>query len=414
MDSSKTALNTFSRAPQRRPSFSERVFLRAMKHLKNGAVKMVLPDGEVREFGDPGAALRATVRIRRPEFFQKVVRGGGVGLGESFMAQDWDVDDLPAFLTVLASNYKQLEWLNDGLHFLERLQDRLLHFRRRNHLGNTRKNIAEHYDLSNAFYQTFLDPTLSYSSGLYDESHQTLEEAQANKIRRVLDLSGIQTGQTLLEIGSGWGALALCAAREYGCRVITITLSQEQYTLARERIEAAGLSDRIEVQLLDYRQLNVQADALVSVEMIEAVGHEYFPAYFKTIARCLKPGGRAVLQAITMPDDRYASYCRTTDFINKHIFPGGHLPSPGVIQKNVSRTEGLELVEMTGFGRDYGRTLNAWYQRFVAAGPAVEALGFDETFRRKWAYYLAFCQAGFDTDLLDVQHVVLRASARRA
>lgn len=387
------------------------VVCRALSRIRSGQLLLELPDGRARTFGNAGSGPVANLRVRDRSFFRRVLAGGAIGLGEAYMAGEWETDDLTAVLVVLARNRGHMAWVDRGLDLVREVQDRLRHSRRRNSLSKAASNIAEHYDLSNAFYQTFLDGSLSYSAGLYEGRDLSLEKAQENKIRRVLELSGIQPGQRLLEIGSGWGALAICAARDFDCRVVTITLSEAQYQLAGDRIRRAGLADRIDLRLMDYRHLQEQADALVSVEMIEAVGHAYLPAYFSTLARCLRPGGRAVLQAITMPDDRYAAYRRSTDFIQKHIFPGGHLPSPGVLRDHVSATPGLSLDSMTGFGPDYARTLAAWHRRFRAARSQVEELGFSTTFRRKWAFYLSFCEAGFREDLIDVQHVVLRKKA---
>ena len=284
--------------------------------------------------------------------------------------------------------------------------NRLLHLGRRNTLKNSRRNIQQHYDLSNDFYQCFLDPTMTYSSALFCDYYETLENAQLAKIDRMLDLAGVGSGDHILEIGSGWGALAIRAASK-GAKVKTITLSDEQYVLAQERITEAGYAGQVEIVLQDYRDLKGQYDAVLSCEMIEAVGQSFLPSYFKTISDSLKPGARAVIQAITIPDQRYAAYCRSCDWIQKHIFPGGHLPSPGAIRNCVSQAGDMVIESMEGFGKDYAETLQRWRRTFNTSRERVEELGFDDSFCRKWNYYLAYCEAGFDAGLIDVQHVVL-------
>lgn len=273
-------------------------------------------------------------------------------------------------------------------------------------MKNSRRNIQQHYDLSNDFYQCFLDPSMTYSSALFNDYYETLENAQLAKIDRMLDLARVDLGDHILEIGSGWGALAIRAAQR-GAKVKTITLSEEQHALALQRIEEAGLTSQIEIVLEDYRDLSGKYDAILSCEMIEAVGRTFLPSYFRTIRNSLKPGARAVIQAITIPDERYATYCRGCDWIQKHIFPGGHLPSPSAIRGCVEDAGGISVESMQGFGKDYAETLQRWRRNFNTNRQQVEELGFDETFCRKWNYYLAYCEAGFDAELIDVQHVVL-------
>ena len=387
---------------------SQWVFAQAMRQLRNGGLTLRYPDGRTRAFGDRSNPDQAFATIVSPKFFGRVVRTGDIGLGESFMAGEWTTHDLPMLLSVLGRNAKQIQWISHGMNVLRKLQYRIDHFQHRNAVPLAPRNVAAHYDLSNDFYRTFLDESLSYSSGIFDSAHQTLAKAQRNKIDRVLDLTGIQPGETLVEIGSGWGALAVQAAHERNCRVVTVTLSQQQLALARERVEQAGVGAQVEVRLMDYRDLDVPADAMVSVEMIEAVGHNFLPAYFEVIARCLKPGGRAVIQAITLPDWHYAVYRRGSDFLRHHIFPGGHLPSIAVLRKVVDTLPELRLDILDGFGSDYARTLALWRDRFLRATPTVRSLGFDETFCRKWEFYLAYCEAGFREGLIDVRHLTLQ------
>jgi cyclopropane-fatty-acyl-phospholipid synthase len=389
-----------------RPRLLERLFLRALGSLHQGCLRIYFPSGACAQSGDP-AFPPIELRIQRPAFFRKVFSGGSVGLGEAYVAGLWTTSDLSGLLTLLAKNQKELGRVQYGFSILAKKMNQLYHRARRNTMQQSRENIQEHYDLSNAFYETFLDPTMTYSSARFLSDEDTLEQAQLNKIDRMLDLAGVKTGDHVLEIGSGWGALALRAA-ERGCIVKTITLSEEQFAYAKNCFEQAGVSDRAEVALQDYRTLTGQYDAVLSCEMIEAVGQEYLDSYFRIIQQSLKPGAKAVLQGITIPDERYERYCRSCDWIQKYIFPGGHLPSPGAIRTHVANAGGMEVVQMDSFGHDYAETLKRWTDAFNTRLETVQSLGFDAEFCRKWNYYFSYCEAGFRTELIDVQHVVLR------
>jgi cyclopropane-fatty-acyl-phospholipid synthase len=356
--------------------------------------------------------------VHRPdELFARLGRDQLIGFGEAYLTGAWDAPDLGGFLTVLAA---ELPTLVPGP--LQKLRAAVVHrppIMHRNEVHNTRANIAHHYDLSNDLFRLFLDPTLSYSSALYDatvldhgdhlragpprDAHESgaLEAGQARKIERLLDQAGVGAGSRVLEIGSGWGELAIRAARR-GATVRTITLSTAQQALARERIAAAGVADRVDVDLCDYRDVTGAYDAVLSVEMVEAVGHEYWSTYFRTIDRVLAPGGRVAIQAITMPHDRMLATRRTYTWINKYIFPGGFLPSVEVLDE-VTRTDtSLRLTGRLAMGAHYAATLQEWDERFLAAGDDVAALGFDETFRRMWHFYLDYSRAGFASGYLDV------------
>lgn len=388
-----------------RPTLLDSLFARVLKGLKGGSLRMNFPSGACVVVGDTSYPL-LEMTIHNRHFFKKVFSGGSVGFGESYVAGDWDAPDLTGLLSLLAGNQPRLGPLRRGLSLLTRQMNRLCHTARRNTVAKSRQNIQEHYDLSNDFYQLFLDESMTYSSALFRTYYDTLEQAQENKINRVLDLAGVQDGDHILEIGSGWGALALAAAKR-GCRVTTITLSEEQYNYAKNLFFKEMVDDRVEIRLLDYRHLDGQFDAVISCEMIEAVGKEFLPSYFETIRNSLKPGAKAVIQAITIPDERYSDYAKSCDWIQKHIFPGGHLPSPGVIERCVAMAGNISLKSMEGFGKDYAETLNRWAKAFNRNWRKIEPLGFDEQFRRKWNYYLSYCEAGFDKELIDVQHVVL-------
>ncbi|GAB3792564.1 SAM-dependent methyltransferase [Nocardioides ungokensis] len=367
-------------------------------------------DGHTAAYGRGGPVMT----VHRPdEFFARVGRQGLIGFGESYLTGAWDAEDLSGFLTVLAAEIQHL--VPDALQRLRAVVVPRTPRRHRNTQRNTRGNIAHHYDLSNDLFQLFLDPGLSYSSALFPtgsdggidggiDGQADLREAQTRKIERLLDQADVGEGTRVLEIGSGWGELAIHAARR-GARVHTITLSSEQKALADERIAAAGLSHLVEVELCDYREVTGSYDAVLSVEMIEAVGHQYWSTYFETIDRVLAPGGKVAIQAITMPHDRMLATRNTYTWINKYIFPGGFLPSVEVIDQITRRRTGLRITDRLSMGAHYAETLRRWDDAFLAASEQVRALGFDETFRRMWHFYLEYSRAGFASGYIDVNQL---------
>jgi cyclopropane-fatty-acyl-phospholipid synthase len=347
------------------------------------------------------------MRIRDPEAFHRRIGADGlVGFGESFMAAEWDTDDLVAVLTVLAAHVATLVPRS-----LQRLRGLLTHRRPaelRNTVEGSRSNIHRHYDLSNELFALFLDETMTYSSAVFEElpaRREVLTQAQRRKIDQMLDLAGVTRGTRLLEIGTGWGELALRAA-ERGAEVQTVTLSAEQRDLATRRIAEAGQSGRVTVDLRDYREVSGVYDAIVSVEMIEAVGEEYWPVYFNTLDRLTAPGGRVAIQAITMPHERMLATRDTHSWIHKYIFPGGMLPSIQAITQATQATS-LRILTNVGYGPHYAETLRLWRERFTAQAGQVQALGFDATFRRMWEFYLAYSEAGFASGYLDVRQILL-------
>jgi len=398
-------VNTRSPEPALRPSILESLFARALKGIKGGSLRISFPSGAQVLVGDTTFPL-LELDIQQRAFFGKVFSGGSVGFGESYVDGDWETPDLTGLLSLLAKNQPNVGPLRRGLSLLTRQMNRLYHSGRRNTLAKSRENIQEHYDLSNEFYARFLDRGMTYSSARFKSYYDTLEQAQSRKIEHMLDLAGVSDGQHILEIGSGWGSLALAAAQR-GCRVTTITLSEAQYQYAKKCFEQAGVSELVDIRLQDYRDLEGRFDAVLSCEMIEAVGKEYLPSYFETVQRSLKPGAKAVIQAITIPDARYKAYSKSCDWIQKHIFPGGHLPSPGAIEECVRKAGGMTVLSMDKFGKDYAETLGRWAKAFNRNWRKIEPLGFDESFRRKWNYYLSYCEAGFDNELIDVEHIVL-------
>ncbi|MBO1415809.1 class I SAM-dependent methyltransferase [Streptomyces sp. FH025] len=369
-----------------------------------------LPDGRTLRPAPPGAPV---LRLHRPRaFFHRVGESGLIGFGESYQAGDWDSPDLVALLTELATAPETL--VPTGAQWLRRLYVQRPPDEELSTVANARRNIHRHYDLSNDLFALFLDPTMTYSSAIFPTgpgrapvaTRDGLPSAQHRKIDRLLDLARVGPGTRLLEIGTGWGELALRAAAR-GAHVVSLTLSEEQLALARRRIADAGQEQQAEIRLCDYRAAEGQYDAVVSVEMIEAVGRPFWPEYFATLDRVLAPGGRVALQAITMPHDRMLASSRTYTWILKYIFPGGLIPSVRAIEETAARHTGLRLTRADAYGLHYAETLRLWRERFTERSRQVEALGFDEVFRRMWELYLAYSEAGFRTGYLDVHQILL-------
>lgn len=364
-----------------------------------GSLIIELSNGRRVTFG-PDLPCDAVLKLNNYRVIAKSIGRGAIGFADAYIAGDIECSDLVGLFRFFVRNYAALERSGRGL-FRHSVVDRLRHSLRRNTRAGSRRNITEHYDLGNAFFQKWLDEQLVYSSAFYSESAVTLEEAQDAKLRVILQSLAIEPGMSLLEIGSGWGALALRAAREHGASVIGITLSREQHAYAQERVEAEGLAADCWFKLQDYRDTEGQFDRLVSIEMIEAVGEERWPLYFRTIHDRLKPGGVATVQAITIAERHFPSYRRKAEFIQRFIFPGGMLPTEKIMAE-LAEQSGLHFERIFNFGSSYARTLREWRQRFDAAWPEIAALGFDARFRRKWRYYLAYCEAGFLENVIDV------------
>ncbi|WP_340539323.1 cyclopropane-fatty-acyl-phospholipid synthase family protein [Nocardioides sp. GXZ039] len=378
--------------------------------LERVPVRVRMPDGSwwTRHQDD---SLPAIEMIRPDALFARIAASPKIGIGEGYMAGDWQVDagtDLAAALLPFAERMSSA--VPPALLRLRGLVDRPIPLRHRNSPEGSRRNIEAHYDLSNDLFETFLDDSLSYSSALFDDAtgwaSQDLVSAQERKVDAILDLARVGPGSSVLEIGTGWGTLAIRAAMR-GARVLTITLSHEQAALARRRIREAGLDASVEVRIADYREVRGTYDAVVSVEMIEAVGEEFWPAYFGSLDRMLAPGGTVAIQAILMEHDRYRATRRSYGWIQKHIFPGGLIPSLRAIEEVAASATTLQADHVHRFGLHYAETLRRWREAFVAAADRVDALGFDETFRRKWEFYLAYCEAGFAAGYLDVAQIRL-------
>jgi cyclopropane-fatty-acyl-phospholipid synthase len=377
------------------------LFLRAVRALP---LRVVLPGGDSAGGGGPDAPV---MTIERDAFFHRLAAGGKIGFGEAYMAGDWRADDLARVLGAFAGRVDGL--LPGPLQRLRGLYEPRIPAEERNTVAGAARNIARHYDLSNDLFALFLDPTMTYSAAVF-EPGDTLEAAQIRKYEALCRMAGLGPADDVLEIGTGWGGFAMHAASIHGCRVTTATISQAQASLARERVAAAGLSDRVEVVLRDYRALEGRYSRIVSIEMLEAVGEEYWPAFFAACDRLLAPGGSVALQTITMPHRRYLASRRAYGWIHKYIFPGGLIPSREAIDRALRDASSLRVTAATEIGRHYATTLRHWRERFLAQRERVHALGFDATFVRMWEFYLAYCEAGFATGALgDAQLRLARA-----
>ena len=382
-----------------------RPLMRVLRRLEYGVITIRLGEGPAHEIRGDQPGPNVHVDIRQPlRLYWNLLARGDIGFAESYMSGHWDTADLGGTLLFFALNEHRFSHAAAGNALVRRIQ-RVGHWLRRNHRRGSRRNIAHHYDLGNDFYRLWLDETMTYSCALFTQESETLHEAQTRKYQRMLDLLEARPGQTLLEIGCGWGGFAEHAA-ERGMHVDGITLSREQLAYARERIAARQLDAQVSLQFKDYRELDTTADHIVSIEMLEAVGESYWPTYFDTLKRCLRPGGRAAIQVITIAESAFAHYRKTPDFIQRYIFPGGVLPTVEILQAQAARA-GLRVRALDRFGHDYARTLMAWDKHFVSARHEIRNQGFDERFYRMWRYYLHYCSAGFRTERIDLVQLAL-------
>jgi cyclopropane-fatty-acyl-phospholipid synthase len=389
-----------------RDRVARRLMTAAASRIRVGRLVVVSPDGTRQVFGAPGAQPTAELHVHDPRAIVAMMLGGDTGAGEAYMDGHWSSPDLAALIRVAALNREALALSSGWWRVPARLTRTISHRARRNTVGQARRNIAAHYDLGNEFYRLFLDETMTYSSAVFVRPDQSLADAQRNKYRVIAERAGLQPGMHVLEIGSGWGGFALYAAGELGCRVTSITISPAQQVLANERIRQAGLQDRATVDLRDYREIQGEFDAIVSIEMLEAVGAEYFSTFFEACDRLLAPGGRMSLQTITFPDVAYEPQRRGANWIQTYIFPGGLLPSLAEIERSLHSTR-LLITGAQDISASYVRTLAVWRANFLARLPEVRALGFDERFIRMWEYYLALSEVGFATGLCQDQQIIL-------
>jgi cyclopropane-fatty-acyl-phospholipid synthase len=396
-------------------SLYRRAVLEAVAGMGRGQFHLTLPEGGTHTFGEADASIPpAQLRIRREAFFRKCFWAGDIGFAESYIDGDWDTPDLTALIAHFIRNLENAPMISGSqrgqsaaLNLL-RFVNRLGHLLRPNTRAIARRNIREHYDLSNDFFALWLDPSMMYSSAKWPAHapQLSLEEAQREKNDALCRKLRLQPSDHVLEIGTGWGGWSLHAARQYGCRITTITISQQQYELARRRVSDANLADRVDVQLCDFRDIQGRYDKIVSIEMVEALGHKYQATFAEAVSRLLKPEGLLALQFITCPDARYQDLRRGVDFIQKHIFPGSLLLSLNRMNHLLAKAGGLALHEMDDFGTDYARTLRLWRESFEARLEQVRALNFDERFIRKWTYYLCYCEAAFALRNISVVHTL--------
>jgi cyclopropane-fatty-acyl-phospholipid synthase len=404
-----TSRTTAFALPQTAPAAARAVF-RLLKQLKVGTLDVQLPDGSQAHFGGHDEP-RAAIRLHDWRACQAALKSGDIGFAEAYVEGHWTSPDLAALLKLFIANRDAIESVIYGTWWGS-LAYRIKHLLNRNSRHGSRKNIHAHYDIGNPFYRLWLDETMNYSSALFEgDFNKPMGEAQRAKVRRAIQECELQPGQRLLEIGCGWGALAECATVEFGARVTGVTLSTEQLEFARERLARAGQAERADLRLQDYRDIQDEPfDAIASIEMFEAVGREYWGSFFTTLSSRLKPGGRACIQTITIRDDLFERYLRSTDFIQQYIFPGGLLPSPQAFRAEAAKA-GLEVVNERAFGEDYAETLRRWRAQFLKHDPQVRQLGFDTRFMRIWEFYLAYCEAAFDTSNTNVMQFTLRRTS---
>jgi cyclopropane-fatty-acyl-phospholipid synthase len=386
-----------------------------LQKIKHGRLRLI-DSGTDRSFGAPTdlGPFDVTLRVRDAHFYSDAVFGGTTGAGEAYMRGYWDCDNLTALVRLMVVNRDLMNDVDSGWSRLSAPLFKAAHWLNRNTSAGSRRNIAAHYDLGNKFFELFLDETMAYSCGIFETPGASLFDASTAKFDAACSKLKLTPGQHLLEIGTGWGGLAIHAARHYGCRVTTTTISREQYELAKERVARANLGDRITLLLDDYRDLRGEFDALVSIEMIEAVGHQYLDTYFRQCSALLRPHGAMLLQAITIRDQFYEQAKRSVDFIKRFIFPGSFIPSAQALLNSLARSTDLKMFHMEDIGPHYARTLRLWRERLLARREDVHALGYPETFVRMWEYYLCYCEGGFEERQLgDVQMLLTKPRSRR-
>jgi cyclopropane-fatty-acyl-phospholipid synthase len=404
-------------AAQRR---AQRLVDGLLGRIEVGTVRLTTPDGATTTYGamTPGTTtttptsdgLTCHLDVHDWAFFPALLHGGSVGVGESYMDGHWSADDLVSLIRIVIANRPALRRPTPAM-VANALADRVAHAARANRRSRARRNIADHYDLSNEMYAQFLDPSMTYSSAMFREPGLTLEQAQRAKYATIAAKAHLAPGLHVLEVGCGWGGFAIHAARDHGCRVTGITLSQAQADWARRRVSEEGLDDLVDIRIVDYRDLDARFDRIVSIEMLEAVGHRYLGTYFAALDRLLTDDGLAVVQVISIPAQRERAYRRRPDFIQRYVFPGGHLPSLASMTRAMARSSSLMVDAVEDIAADYAETLRRWRERFLANADAVRALGFDERFLRRWEFYLAYCEGAFSARYIqDLQLVLTRTS----
>lgn len=374
--------------------------------LQHGRLTIRTPDERVYLIEGPQPGPEAEMIVHDFTFARHLIQQGDIGFAEAYLNGQWDSPNMTAFLELFCSNHDLIKQLLEDRP-ITRLIQKFTHWLNRNTKRGSRKNIEAHYDLGNAFYSTWLDDTMTYSSAIFSDGANSLDEAQTAKYSSLAKMLNLTEGQTVLEIGCGWGGFAEYAAKTHKSKITALTISQEQLNFARKRMFENGLNELVEIRYQDYREVTGSYDRIASIEMFEAVGEKYWPVYFDCLNQRLAPNGRAGIQAITIRDESFSTYRKETDFIQHYVFPGGMLPSPRILSQ-LGRTAGLALAETREFGLDYATTLSHWRDRFRTAWPDIEQLGFDERFRRLWEYYLAYCEAGFKSGNIDVCQVAFQ------
>jgi len=387
--------------------WAKRFVLGLLENLTRG--RIILEDGkDTMSFGeDRDDALTAHIKVLNSDFYLDLLKGGSIGCGESYMRHHWTTNDLLVLVRVMVLNLHVLNGVNQERSWFSRLATQFLHRRNANSKDGSKRNISAHYDLSNEFFQTFLDPSMMYSAAIFAEENMPLESASVNKLSHICERLQLKSEDHLLEIGTGWGSLAVHAATEYDCKVTTTTLSKEQFEFTSRRVKEAGLEDKITVLLEDYRDLKGHFDKLVSVEMIEAVGHEYYGNYFSKCSSLLKENGLMLIQSITISDQRYQQAKSSVDFIQRYIFPGGCLPSNSIIAAHVGNDTDMQIIGLEDITRDYALTLGHWRETFLARRDDILSQGFSQEFIRMWDYYLAYCQGGFAERVIHTAQVLM-------
>lgn len=380
--------------------------LQRLKHLHTGQLTLI--DGEeTHSFGQTSTELHAVIKVHDSRFYGEIAFGGSIGAGEAYMLGYWTTDHLTELVRIMCINQSVMDALEGGYQWLTKPILKVLHWLNSNTTEGSRKNIAAHYDLGNELFQLFLDPTMMYSSAIFNHQTQTLQQASELKLKTICDKLDLKPTDHVIEIGTGWGGFAIYAAKHYGCRVTTTTISKQQFSLAKLRVEAAGLSDKITLLLEDYRHLDGVFDKLVSIEMIEAVGHQFYDTYFAKVGALLKPDGLALIQAITITDQRYESAKSSVDFIQRYIFPGSCIPSNTAMLNSITRMSDMRLIDLEDIGPHYATTLGMWRMNFFKNINQVRALGYSEEFIKMWEFYFCYCEGGFIERALGDVHLLL-------
>lgn len=386
------------------------IAFKLLSHLNKGELVIAENGRTIERFGEKNSDLSAKINVLSVDFYRRLVTGGSIGAAELYIDKSWETDNLTSVIRVFARNLPALDKLESRLAWLTYPLNKYQHWSNRNHKLQAKKNISAHYDLGNELYTRFLDDAMQYSSALFLKDSDTLDAAQHNKMKRLCDALELTKDDHVLEVGTGWGGLAIFAAKHYGCKVTTTTISDEQFQYAKARVESEGLESKVTLLKSDYRELKGQYDKLVSVEMIEAVGKQYLPIFFKTCNGLLRPHGKMALQAITIADQREKAYARSVDFIQKHIFPGGFLPSVSQMTQLFKKHTNMVARDVFDFGLSYAQTLGVWEQNFNEKAEELAKFGYDERFFRLWNYYLSYCKGGFLEKRVSVVQIVAEKS----